>query len=615
MKELAKLIHSNLAIAIVFAVSGCSITSEKKLPTSEQAKEFIEISEQKVTNAWNDAQFAWYSNHRFLNVDTSYQFSKLINQARETVTGNAYQSEHFKDVELDEAMSLRLNRIQTGLRNPTPKEPENAARLTELSKTLAEQFAKASYCKDKIGEGCQSSSSINEIMQSSNDDKKLLELWQGWRDNLTTMQPLFQEKVTLNNMGAQRVGFDNMAEMRSARLYQMSATKFDNELDRVWQKISPLYESLQCLVRTKLGDKFGVDVVQQDKPIPAHLIGELTGSSWINLYDDVAPKDAVPDRGFNLTSKLISEKYDEVDLIHTADKFYGSMGLDTFGETFYQESMFVEPTTYKASCNSGFWWLYEIEQARIVQCLKVTDNDFYTAHEGLGLIHYEKGADQNQPAYARSAAATIENGTTSAMTLSITPSYIKELGFLDKIPKQSEDIGFLMKLALEDVSSIAFNILVDKWRLAVFSGAIAPKDYNQYWWQLVKQYQGISPNSKRDELAFDAGAVFAVINNQDLSLNAVTTILKYQMHKTLCEAAENTDILSHCSIYNSKKAGEKLEALFAMGKSETWSNTLATWTHEKQFDGAALVEYFAPLQNYLDEQNKGRSCGWQAVNL
>ena len=28
-------------------------------------------------------------------------------------------------------------------------------------------------------------------------------------------------------------------------------------------------------------------------------------------------------------------------------------------------------------------------------------------------------------------------------------------------------------------------------------------------------------------------------------------------------------------------------------------------------DASAIIDYFAPLQAWLQEQNKGKSCGWQ----
>ncbi|MBN9591091.1 MAG: M2 family metallopeptidase, partial [Alphaproteobacteria bacterium] len=38
---------------------------------------------------------------------------------------------------------------------------------------------------------------------------------------------------------------------------------------------------------------------------------------------------------------------------------------------------------------------------------------------------------------------------------------------------------------------------------------------------------------------------------------------------------------------------------------------LAAFTGEHDIDAEALVEYFAPLDAWLKEQNKGQTCGWQ----
>jgi peptidyl-dipeptidase A len=37
---------------------------------------------------------------------------------------------------------------------------------------------------------------------------------------------------------------------------------------------------------------------------------------------------------------------------------------------------------------------------------------------------------------------------------------------------------------------------------------------------------------------------------------------------------------------------------------------LETLTGEKQMDAGAILEYFAPLQAWLDEQNKANRIGW-----
>ncbi|MBL4620592.1 MAG: M2 family metallopeptidase, partial [Marinicaulis sp.] len=68
--------------------------------------------------------------------------------------------------------------------------------------------------------------------------------------------------------------------------------------------------------------------------------------------------------------------------------------------------------------------------------------------------------------------------------------------------------------------------------------------------------------------------------------------------------------LHRCSIYGAKNIGEKFNAMLEMGASEPWPEALEAFTGTREMDGGAIVEYFAPLLEYLKEQNKDRQCGW-----
>jgi peptidyl-dipeptidase A len=50
--------------------------------------------------------------------------------------------------------------------------------------------------------------------------------------------------------------------------------------------------------------------------------------------------------------------------------------------------------------------------------------------------------------------------------------------------------------------------------------------------------------------------------------------------------------------------------MLEMGSSRPWQEALASVTGKPEMDATAILDYFAPLQKYLDEQNKGRQCGW-----
>ena len=41
--------------------------------------------------------------------------------------------------------------------------------------------------------------------------------------------------------------------------------------------------------------------------------------------------------------------------------------------------------------------------------------------------------------------------------------------------------------------------------------------------------------------------------------------------------------------------------------------TLKELTGSEKMDASALLEYFAPLQAWLQQQNEGQACGWQPL--
>jgi peptidyl-dipeptidase A len=50
--------------------------------------------------------------------------------------------------------------------------------------------------------------------------------------------------------------------------------------------------------------------------------------------------------------------------------------------------------------------------------------------------------------------------------------------------------------------------------------------------------------------------------------------------------------------------------MLEMGRAQPWQNALEALTGQPQMDATAMLDYFAPLQVWLDEQNADRQCGW-----
>ena len=192
----------------------------------------------------------------------------------------------------------------------------------------------------------------------------------------------------------------------------------------------------------------------------------------------------------------------------------------------------------------------------------------------------------------------------------MTPEYLKQIGLLDKVPSAEADIPLLLKQALDKVAFLPFGLLIDQWRWKVFSGDIAPADYNKAWWDLRLKYQGVVPPVARSEADFDPGAKYHVASHTPYMRYFLADILEFQFYRAMCKEAGYTGPLNRCTFYQSKEAGAKLNKMLEMGASKPWPDALEVLTGQRQMDASAILDYFAPLKKWLDEQNRGLRSEW-----
>jgi peptidyl-dipeptidase A len=197
--------------------------------------------------------------------------------------------------------------------------------------------------------------------------------------------------------------------------------------------------------------------------------------------------------------------------------------------------------------------------------------------------------------------------------LSMTPEYLNSIGLVDKPTVSHEaEINSQMRRALSGVAFLPFGLMIDKWRWGVFDGSIKPDQYNKAWWDLKAKYQGVAPATARGEEFFDPGAKYHVPGNTPYTRYFLARVLQFQFLKSLCDASGYKGPLSQCSFANSPEAGKKYWAMLSKGASQPWQKTLKELTGSEQLDGGAILEYFGPLNTWLQEQNKGQACEWKA---
>ncbi len=447
---------------------------------------------------------------------------------------------------------------------------------------------------------------ITKVMANSRDEKELRAAWEGWQTISPPMRQDYARFVTLSNTGAKELGFaDTGAMWRSG--YDMPADDFTKELDRLWTQVRPLYLKLHAYVRMKLRQKYG-DIVSADGPIPAHLLGNIWAQDWSNIYPLVAPMNADP--GYSLTDILKRRNMSPIDMVKTGEHFYVSLGFAPLPPTFWERSLFTKPRDRDVVCHASAWDIDLKDDVRIKMCIDQTGEDFTTIHHELGHNFYQRAYNTLPVTFRNSANDGFHEAIGDTIALSVTPEYLVKIGLLDKAPDASRDIGLLMSKALEKIAFLPFGLLIDQWRWEVFSGQVAPADYNKAWWDLRLKYQGIAPATPRGEAFFDPGAKYHVPGNVPYARYFLADILQFQFHRALSKIAGCTTVLNRCSIYESKEAGQRLNAMLSMGLSKPWPDALEALTGSRQMDATAIIDYFAPLDQWLDQQLKGQKIGW-----
>ncbi|MGO9240286.1 MAG: M2 family metallopeptidase [Bryobacteraceae bacterium] len=572
----------------------------------EQARAFVEKAEIELLAAGNAANVAQWVQETYITGDTQAIAAAANEKLTAIQVRLAKQAAQFDGLALPEDVKRKLLLIKLGITLPAPSDPKENAEVARLASALDAAYGKGKYCPAGDTSKCLNIDDITKIMATSHDPKQLLDVWQGWHSISPPMRHDYARLIALANKGAKELGFaDTGALWRSG--YDMPPDDFSKELDRLWDQVKPLYVQLHAYTRWKLREKYG-DVVPANGPIPAHLLGNIWAQTWDNLYPLLAPQDADP--GYDLTAILKQRKTEPLQMVRYGEGFFKSLGFAPLPQTFWERSMFIRPRDRDVICHASAWDLDNVEDLRLKMCIDIVAEDFYTVHHELGHNFYQRAYDRQPFLFRGSANDGFHEAIGDTIALSITPSYLVQLGFIQKAPDASKDTGLLLKKALEKIAFLPFGLLIDQWRWKVFSGQITPEKYNQAWWDLRLKYEGIAPSSPRGEEFFDPGAKYHVPASVPYTRYFLADILQFQFHKALSQTAGCKDPLHRCSIYGNKEAGAKLNAMLEMGLSKPWPDALEKIAGTRQMDGGAIREYFAPLEKWLEQQNQGHPVGW-----
>jgi peptidyl-dipeptidase A len=574
-----------------------------------EAKQFVADADKTVRGLTVNASLAAWANETDLTPAHEAATAKASEVLSVEVTRMVKTARKFDPIlgqlDPDTRRQLLLLKFQA---QPSPDDPQQAKELAELAAKMDSEYGKG-VCKTAKGkEQCQDIEHWSKLLQKDRKPDKLLFAWRTWHNEVGHKErDLFVRYVELANAGARGIGFKDVSSMWKSG-YDMPEAEFATQVDKLWTQVKPLYDQLHCYTRRKLNQMYGDKVVSRTGAIPSHLLGNMWAQSWDYLYPElepykgVAPIDVTP---------ILAKGYDAKQMVRMGEAFYTSLGMDPLPPSFWERSQFTKPPDKNVVCHASAWDVEYNNDLRIKMCINRNQEDLWTIHHELGHDYYFHYYYKLPLLYQGGANDGFHEAIGDTIQLSMTPEYLKEKGLLAKVVKNDKaTINQQMQVALAKIAFLPFGLMVDKWRWDVFSGEVKPDQYNQHWWDLKKEYQGVAPPVARAATDFDPGAKYHVAANVPYMRYFLAHVLQFQFHKALCAKAGFKGPLHECSIYGNKEAGAAYMKMLSLGASKPWQDALSELTGSREMDASPILEYFGPLQHWLEQQNVGQQCGW-----
>ena len=618
MKLSASLLRASVAaLTIAFAAP---LAAQETAPAAEAAAPYPETPE--GAQAWLaavEADFRAFSeefghvswlNATYINHDSDTLAAQY--GAELTLKQVAYANDaarYARVAGLDAETARKLDSLRNSISLPAPNRAGAAEELNAIATNLGSAYGRG---KGTLNGAPISGSDIEaEMGNLERSPEELKEMWASWHDNVgAPMREDYTRMTAIANEGAKELGFADLGAMwRSG--YDMPPEQFAAETERMWQEVKPLYVALHTYVRRKLNEKYGEAVQPRTGPIRADLLGNMWAQEWGNIYPLVAPAGA-GDIGYDVTDLIAKKNLDAVGMTKVGEQFFSSLGFDPLPATFWERSQFTKPADREVVCHASAWNIDNVDDLRIKMCIKPNADDFITIHHELGHNYYQRAYNKQDFLHLNGANDGFHEAIGDMIALSITPEYLVQIDMLspDQVPSADKDIGLLLRQAMDKVAFLPFGLLLDRYRWGLFDGSIPEAETNTGWNALRTEYQGIVPPVERPADGFDAGAKYHIPGNVSYTRYFLARLLQFQFYKAACDTAGWKGPLHRCSIYGNKDVGAKLDAMLALGASKPWPDALEAFTGERQMNGTAMVEYFAPLKAWLDVQNKGEAAGW-----
>jgi peptidyl-dipeptidase A len=440
----------------------------------------------------------------------------------------------------------------------------------------------------------------NEINKILNESKNLDERRKAWEASKAIGKDLKDGLVhlrELRNKVVQALGYkDYFSYMVSE--YGMTNEEMMQLLDKFNKELYPLYRELHTYARYELAAKYGV----KDVPdyIPAHWLTNKWGQDW---------NEMISVKGMNLDSSLQTKPADWFP--HQSERFYVSIGFDSLPQTFWEKSSLYpvpKDAGYKKNTHASAWHIDLDKDVRSLMSIEPNAEWYETVHHEFGHIYYYMTYSIPEVPYLMREGANraYHEALGSLMGLAaMQKPFAAGIGLVDG-NTPTDTIHQLLKDAMNYVVFIPWSAgTMSHFEHDLYTDNLAPGEFNKRWWDIIKKYQGIVPPAERGEEYCDAASK-THINDDPAGYYdyALSFVLLFQVHDYISKNILHQDP-HFTNYYGNKEIGKFIGDIMRPGGSGDWRKLLKDKTGE-DLSARAMLDYFAPLMDWLKKENAGR---------
>jgi peptidyl-dipeptidase A len=447
-----------------------------------------------------------------------------------------------------------------------------------------------------------SANDIDNILHKSRDLQLRQRTWEASKEMGKALRDGLANLQRLRNAVAREMKHPSYFALQVAD-YDMTDEEMMALLDSFLKDTRPLYEKLHAWARETLAARYKQPV---PRLIPAHWINNRWSQEWTGVVEGSVDLDP-----------LFKDKSAEW-IVKTAEQFWVSMGFPSLPKSFWEKSdLYPVPANGKRHKNAhaSCWHIDLGEDIRSLMSVEPNAEWFSTAHHELGHAYYFMAYSRPEvPPILRAGAnrAMHEAIGDLAAIAAGQPAYLKAMGILPA-DRKLDDRAILLDQALESaIPFIAWSAgTMSHFEHDLYGKDLPTSEWQARWWKYVAEYQGVAPPSDRSTMKGGCDACSKTHINDTPAYYygyAIATVLKYQLHDHICKKILKTDP-HNCSYYGHKEVGDFLRSILKQGATRPWRDVLKEATGES-LSTRAMMDYFAPLNPWLDEQLKGKKIGW-----